>query len=283
VRIVSYADYVSSPLNLMNTKRYWLKRIALGLLALLLVLVLLVGGLIAYDALFGPEVTAVTNISYAGPDGHSLHGYLAQPDGPGPHPAVLLIHEWWGLNQDITALADTLAAEGYVVLAPDAYRGRTTNLIPRAIWLVSTTPQPQIGSDMDSALAHLRQLDNVDPARVGSVGFCFGGRQSLWLGLRQPEQIAATVTFYGGPETDIEALRPLSQPVLGIFGREDSSIPLADVAAFERSLQQLNVEHTVTIYDGVGHAFLNSENIHIPGPARDAWQQMLAFLNTHLQ
>jgi carboxymethylenebutenolidase len=267
----------------MKTKTGWLRRIGMGLLVLLVGVVVLVGGLIAYDGVFGRDVTAVANITYPGPGGQTLHGYLARPDTPGSHPGVLLIHEWWGLNEDITALADALAAEGYVVLAPDAYRGRTTSLIPRAIWLVTTTPQPQIAADIDSALAYLRQLDEVDAARVGSVGFCFGGRQSLWLGLRQPELLAATVLLYGGPETEVAALRPLSQPVLGIFGREDSSIPLANVEAFERSLQQLNIPHTVTIYDGVGHAFLNSENIHTSGPARDAWQQMVAFLNNHLQ
>ena len=267
----------------MKTNNSWLKRIGLGLLALLLGLVLVVAGLIAYDTVFGRDVTAVTNITYPGPDGQTLHGYLAQPVTPGPHPGVLLIHEWWGLNEEITALADELAREGYVVLAPDSYRGRTTSLIPRAIWLVTTTPQPQIAADTDSALAHLRQLDAVDAARVGSVGFCFGGRQSLWLGLRQPDLLAATVLFYGGPETEVEALRPLSQPVLGIFGREDSSIPIANVEAFERSLQQLGHPHTVTIYDDAGHAFLNSENVHTPGPARDAWRQMLAFLNDHLR
>jgi carboxymethylenebutenolidase len=270
----------------MHTKtRYthWLKRLGLGLVALLVGSVLLVGGLIAYDGAFGRDVTAVTNVTYPGPDGQSLHGYLAQPNTPGPHPGILLIHEWWGLNEDITALAETLAAEGYVVLAPDAYRGHTTGLIPRAIWLVTTTPQPQIAADIDRALAYLRQLDEVDTAQVGSVGFCFGGRQSLWLGLRQPNLLAATVLFYGSPETEVETLRPLSQPVLGIFGREDSSIPIADVEAFERSLQQLGIPHTIAIYNNVGHAFLNSENIHTPGPARDAWQQMLAFLNNHLQ
>jgi carboxymethylenebutenolidase len=266
----------------MKTKNSWLKRIGLGLLALLAGLVLVVAGLIAYDGVFGRDVTAVTNTTYPGPDGQTLHGYLAQPDTPGPHPGVLLIHEWWGLNEEITALADELASAGYVVLAPDSYRGQTTSLIPRAIWLVTTTPQPQIAADIDSALAHLRQLDAVDSDRVGSVGFCFGGRQSLWLGLRQPDLLAATVLFYGGPETEIEALRPLSQPVLGTFGREDSSIPLANVEAFERSLQQLGVAHTVTIYDDVGHAFLNSENIHTPGQARAAWKQMIDFLSTHL-
>lgn len=267
----------------MKTNQNWLKRIGLGLLALLLGLVLVIVGLIVYDTVFGHDVTAVTNVTYPGPDSQTLHGYLAQPDTPGPHPGVLLIHEWWGLNKEITILADELASEGYVVLAPDSYRGQTTSLIPRAIWLVTTTPQPQIAADIDSALTYLRQLDTVDPDRVGSVGFCFGGRQSLWLGLRQPDLLAATVLFYGGPETEVETLRPLSQPVLGIFGRDDSSIPLANVEAFEHALQQLGVPHTVTIYDDVGHAFLNHENIHTAGPARDAWQQMLAFLTDHLQ
>jgi len=102
-------------------------------LGLLLIIVLVFAGIILFDVAFGQGTDEFTNRTYSGSDGQELIGYLAQPDGAGPHPAVLLIHEWCGLNEGMTILADVLAAEGYVVLAPDAYRGRVTDLLPRAL------------------------------------------------------------------------------------------------------------------------------------------------------
>jgi len=141
----------------------WIRRILVGLLSFALILVILLAGFILYDAQFGQTATAHTNMTFTDAEGHTLIGYLAQPDTPGPHPAVLLIHEWWGLNEGIPPLADALAEEGYVVLAADAYRGNLTSSIPRAIWLVLTTPEERIFADLDAALAHLRGLESVDP------------------------------------------------------------------------------------------------------------------------
>ena len=107
----------------------------------------------------------------------------------------VLFDKWWGLNEGITVLADALAQEGYVVLAADAYRGQVTSLFPRALWLRLTTPSDQIFADVDAALAHLRGLENVDPSRVASMGFCFGGGQSLQLGMRQSEKLSATIIY----------------------------------------------------------------------------------------
>jgi carboxymethylenebutenolidase len=263
----------------------WLKRVLWGLLGLLALLILLLAGAIAFDGWFGRSSTELTNVSFPAADGGTLYGYLALPDGPGPHPAVLLIHEWWGLNEGILVLADALAAEGYVVLAADAYRGNLTSQIPRAIWLRLTTPEEQIRADLDDALDHLLAQDEVDPARVATMGFCFGGGESLQLGLRQPERLAVTILYYGSVVTDIEALRPLrdQQGVLGIFGEEDQQIFVEDVLEFEAALNSLEISHEVTIYEGVGHAFLNEDNFDEPGTAGDAWQQTLEFLATNLQ
>ena len=151
----------------------WLKRILGGLLGLLLLIILIFTAVIPFDVAFGQETDEFTNTTYSGSDGQELIGYLAQPDGAGPHPAVLLIHEWWGLNEGMTILADALAAEGYVVLAPDAYRGQVTAQLPRALWLRLTTPEEQVHADVDAALAYLMSLDNVDTTRLASMGFCF--------------------------------------------------------------------------------------------------------------
>ncbi len=137
---------------------------------------------------------------------------------------------------------------------------------------------------MDSGLAYLLTLENVDPDRVASMGFCFGGGHSLQLGLRQSENLALTIIYYGALVTDPALLRPLTeaQPVLGIFAEEDNTIFREEVLEFEAALNSLNIENEITIYEGVGHAFVNENNFDQPGPAGDAWQQTLAFLDRNL-
>jgi len=272
----------------MNQKKSciwtWIKRILFAILALLLLIIVLFAGAIIYDSLTGIDTADFTNVEYENSSGQKLLGYLAAPDGPGPHPGVLLIHEWWGLNEGITILADALAEEGYVVFAPDGYRGNVTASIPRALWLRITTPNEQVEADMDSALAYLRNLDSVDTENVASMGFCFGGGHSLQLGLRQSENLALTIMYYGAVVTEPDLLRPLTdgQPVLGIFAEEDNTIFPAEVMEFEAALNSLDITNEITIYPGVGHAFLNEENYNQPGPAGEAWTQTLAFLEQNL-
>ena len=256
-----------------------------GVLGLVLIGILALGGPALYEAATGVTATEFTNRTFPAADGATLHGYLAEPEGAGPYPAVLLIHEWWGLNEDITRIADALAAEGYVVLAADAYRGETTNQVSRALYLTTNTPASQIESDLDSGLAYLRGLPNVDGARVATMGFCFGGRQSFGLGTRHGD-LAAVVDYYGGGVVVESAadLGQLNSPFLGIFGETDSSIPLSDVEKLEAAVQERGLPNEFTVYPGVGHAFLDSENLaDLNHPAGQAWQQTLQFLATYLQ
>lgn len=251
----------------------------------LLFLVLGVVGYAAYDARMGASAAELTNVEFAAEDGTSLGAYLVEPTGEGPHPAVLLIHEWWGLNEDILHLADELAESGYVVLAVDAYRGRLAQSVPGALMLISTTSQSQIAADIDAAFDYLANLPQVDAERIGSVGFCFGGTQSMRLGTRQPN-LAATVTFYGsGPITNPDELGVMGSngPVLGIFGAEDQSIPLDEVEGFERALNERDVSNTITVYPDVGHAFVSSDTIEQSGQAQAAWTQLLNFLDDTLR
>ena len=258
----------------------WIKRIGLALLGIILLMVGLFAGIIIFDSLFGTDTAEFTNVTYTDQDGTELIGYLAQPEGEGPFPGVLLIHEWWGLNEGMTILADALAAEGYVVLAPDAYRGNVTEAFPRALWLRLTTPEAQVFNDVDASLAHLMSLENVDTERLASMGFCFGGGHSLQLGMRQSENLPLTIIYYGAVVTDPDLLRPLTegQGVLGVFGEEDQSIPVEGVLEFEAAMNSLNIPNEITIYEGVGHAFLTEENYNQPGAAGEAWQQTLQFL-----
>jgi carboxymethylenebutenolidase len=262
----------------------WVKRILLAVAALLLLLIALFAGAVIFDSIFGDDTADFANVEYEAEDGQQLYGYLATPEGPGPHPGILLIHEWWGLNEGITVLADALAAEGYVVFAADGYGGNVTGSLPRALWLRITTPTEQVEKDIDSGLAYLRGLDAVDTERIASMGFCFGGGHSLQLGLRQSENLAMTILYYGAVVTDPDLLRPLTdgQPVLGIFAEEDNTVFTEDILEFEAALNSLDIENEITIYPGVGHAFITAENYNQPGPAGDAWQQTLAFLKANL-
>jgi len=225
-----------------------------------------------------------TNVTYAAADGTEIHAYLAEPSGPGPHPAVLMIHEWWGLNEDITILADALAAEGFVVLAADAYRGNLGTSVPDALSLTRDTPVERIRSDLDAALSYLVSLDNVDGSRVGSTGFCFGGRESMYLGIRS-DQLSAVVTLYGsGPVTDPGELGNLGRfgPVLGIFGENDTSIPRREVEAFGDALDAVGAVNTISVYPGVGHAFVKSSTYKGPGAPGEAWDEMVRFFKSNL-
>jgi carboxymethylenebutenolidase len=259
-----------------------MRRIFRALIAVMVLALVVVGTVSAQqDDMMQP---ANTNVSFSGPDGVTLEGYLATPTGSGPHPAVIMIHEWWGLNRDIARLADALSEEGYVVLAPDVFRGSVAQSASQAMQQVRSTPREQIQADLDAAVSFLREHDAVDPDRIASMGFCFGGTQSMYLGTRNPA-LDAVVTFYGsGPITEASALGVMDQnaPVLGVFGRQDGNIPVREVRGFRRALEARGIEHTVTIYPGVGHAFVDSTNYDGNGTAAEAWQQLLSFLDQHL-
>ena len=250
------------------------------------------------DADGGVSGEAVWTRRWETSDGAPSGGYLIRPDmahrllgtsptrervepsDDGRRPAVLLIHEWWGLNRDIATLAEMLAADGYIVLAPDAFRGRTSVSIPGALVQIATTPQEQIGNDLKRALDELKGLPEVDPSRVAVAGFCFGGTQAMRLGTRVPE-IAATAIFYGGgPITEAETIGTLGAdgPVLGIYGADDRTIPVEDVRVFQTLLEEAEVDTRFTIYEGVGHAFVSPEAIRSGGIPREAWNTFRSFL-----
>lgn len=262
----------------------WIKRIVLGIVGLFILLIVLLVGTAVFDAVTGESTADNVNMEYATMDGETLSGYLATPDEPGEYPAVLLIHEWWGLNHGMTVLADALAQEGYVVFAPDVYRGNLAQTVPYALYLRLTTEDEQVYGDVDAALTWLREREDVDAERVASLGFCFGGGHSLQLGMRQSENLALTIMYYGAVVTEPDLLRPLvdGQPVLGIFGEEDQSIPTQEVLEFEAALNSLDIENEITIYPGVGHAFLSEANYDEAGASGDAWQQTLMFLDDNL-
>lgn len=265
--------------------KQWFTRIGLGLAALVGVPLLALVAWFTLDALTQTPLAAMTNVQFTAGDGTLVRGYLAQPAGPGPHPAVIMIHEWWGLRPEIIAKADKLAAQGYVVFAPDTYRGQNTQAVPRALWLRLNTPVERVMGDLQAAFDFLVAQPTVDARRMGSTGFCYGGEMSLRFATRNAD-LAATIILYGSmPQTvdELGVLLDTGRPVLGIFGADDAQIPVSEVEAFERLLQQAGVPHQITVYPGVGHAFVQPETIAQGGAARQAWEEMLAFLETHVK
>jgi carboxymethylenebutenolidase len=264
----------------------WIRRILVTLLVVLILVIVGVGALIAYDSVFGKKAADFANVTFSAEDGTELVGYLARPTGDSTFPAVLMVHEWWGLTPEIIAMADTLAEEGYIVLAPDTYRGSTTSLVPRAIFLRVTTPADRVDADMLSAYTYLVSVEDMDVERIGVMGFCYGGGVALRYAVGNPD-IAATVNLYGDTINDPQdfgaLLTPEAGPLLGIFGERDARIPLAEVDEFEQALRAANITHTITIYPEMPHAFVNPAGIAEGGAPRQAWEQILTFFDATLR
>ena len=261
------------------------KRVLLGILVLFAGVLLFLAGSVVVDTLMGGDrLDAVTNTSIPGVNGGpDVRVYVARPAGEGPFPTVIMIHEFFGLNESIVGKADLLAQEGYLVVAPDTFRGSTTGWIPRAIYQVITTDQANVNADLDSVYAWLESQSDVDQDRIGVAGFCYGGRASLLYSLHN-NQLAATVVFYGSSETDPAVLKNLPGPVLGIFGGADQSIPLSEVDAFEKGLETAGIPHQISVYDGQPHAFVqDADGIKAGGAQGEAWNEMLSFLEQNLR
>jgi carboxymethylenebutenolidase len=209
------------------------------------------------------------------------HGFLAMPIEEGEYPGVVMIHEWWGLNDNIKEMAKVLAKEGYIVFAVDLYDGEVATDRETAMELSGMVNEDQEAAleKMESAVAY---LEDQGATSVGSLGWCFGGGQSLQLSMDR--NLDATVIYYGQLTDNRTALRDLGSPVLGIFGEEDTSIPVSNVSRFESALNAIGVENEIYIYPGVGHAFANptGDNFDLE-QTRDAWEKTLDFLEEHLK
>ncbi len=207
-------------------------------------------------------------------------GYFVRPEAPGNYPGVVMIHENRGLRPEIRETAETLAKEGYLVLAVDLLGGIAEDQ-DGARALTANFNQETGVANMRAAVAYLR---TQGAEKLVSLGWCFGGRQSIELAI-SGEQLDATVVYYGGGmATTTERLAPIKWPVLGIFGDQDKAIPVATVRAFEASLDTLGIDNEIHIYPGVGHAFANPSGMnYAPEETMDAWNKTLAFLKTTLK
>jgi carboxymethylenebutenolidase len=214
----------------------------------------------------------------------TVSAYLAVPDSAGPHPALIVIHEWWGLNDWVKEQAQKFAEQGYVALAVDLYRGKVAYDPNLAHELSRGLAQDQAIRDLKAAFDYLASRADVRKDKIGSVGWCMGGGFSLLLAVNEPK-LAACVVNYGSMPTDKDKIQQIQAPVLGNFGAEDRGITPSAVGAFEEAMKTAHKSIDVKIYDGAGHAFENPNNKlgYREAAARDAWVRTLDFLERTLK
>lgn len=223
-------------------------------------------------------------LAYAEVADELRYGHFVIPsDMVDPLPAIIVIHEWWGLNDGVRSVADRLAGLGYIVLAVDLYGGKiaATPADARKMML-------DVVENPEDARENIRQAyrfleETAGAPSIGSLGWCFGGGWSLNTALLFPDELDATVIYYGQVTDDEAKLEPMNVPILGIFGAKDKGIPVASVRRFEHALKNLSKDYEIEIYPGVGHAFANPSGNNYNAEAADkAWQRTVAFLNRHL-
>jgi len=213
----------------------------------------------------------------------NVYGYFSAPsDMLEPLPALIVIHEWWGLNDNVRAMADRLAGEGYMVLAVDLYGGQTASTPAEArALMLEVVEEPEVARE--NLRGAYEFLATAGAPRVGSLGWCFGGGWSLNTAQLFPDDLDASVIYYGQVTADEDKLRPINAPILGLFGADDAGIKVDSVEAFRDALEHLRKEHEIYIYPGVGHAFANPTGTNYNAEAAaDAWDKTIAFLGHHL-
>lgn len=209
--------------------------------------------------------------------------YLSLPvSAKPPLPAVIVIHEWWGLNEHVMHWADRLAADGYAALAVDLFGGQVATTSDRAMQLIKSVEADKAKAALISAHDFVEKDERVEATSTGVVGWCFGGKWAVELAIAEPD-LDATVAYYGHVTTDVAQLKKIRSPVLAVFGNRDASIPASHVDGFEKALTQAGVKQRVLRYDA-DHAFANPSGARYDEKAATAaWKESRAFLAQHLK
>ena len=217
-----------------------------------------------------------------------IKAFLAQPQGKGPFPAIVVIQEWWGLNDWIKENAEHFAKNGFVALAPDLYRGKVATEMPQASALRKGMPTDRAMRDLEAAVTALAAMPNVNKNKIGSIGWCMGGGLSLDLAVADP-RIHACAMCYGAVITNPDKLKSLKAPVLGVFGENDQGIKAANVRKFEQALKAAGATtEKIMIYPDAGHGFMRAPTATLANKAynetaaKDAWMRIDAFFQKTL-
>lgn len=220
-------------------------------------------------------------------NGNTASGYLALPAST-PAPGLLVLQEWWGLNPQIKGVADRLALEGFVALAPDLYHGELAehDEMDKAAHLMTSMPADRAARDMGGAVDYLLAHDAVRGGKVGAIGFCMGGVMALMVSALQGDKVAAAVPFYGAPLGESEPdWSGLTAPVQGHFAESDDFFGPTAVEALAEKLRGMGNDVTIFVYPGTGHAFFNETNpmgTYNADAAKTAWDRSIAFLREKL-
>jgi carboxymethylenebutenolidase len=228
-------------------------------------------------------------VDFPRPDGQTVQGYLAEPPSPQGAPGVVVIQEWWGLNDQIRGVADRYARQGFRALVPDLYRGKSTVEAAEAEHLMTNLNfGDAAGQDVRGAVQFLKAGGS---AKVGVTGFCMGGALTLLSAVHVPE-VDAAVVFYGYPPLDYVDAGRIKAPLMGHWALRDVPFPIAGVDALEQKLQAAKVDYEFHRYDAQ-HAFCNETQVgekkllpvieYEPDSAKLAWQRTLGFFERHLR
>jgi carboxymethylenebutenolidase len=238
---------------------------------------------VAVALLLQADPAKTETVTYKSGD-ENVSGFLALPEGGGKHPAIVVIHEWWGLNDQVKEDTQKLAAQGFVALAVDLYRGKVATTADEAHELMRGVPDDRGIRDLEAAFAYLAARPDVKPGKIGSVGWCMGGGWSIKLAMSEPK-LAACAVNYGSLPTEAASIAKIKAPVLGNFGADDRGITPESVRAFDAAMKAAGKPVDVKIYDGAGHAFENPNNKdgYRPQAAADAWSRMEGFFQKTLQ
>jgi carboxymethylenebutenolidase len=213
----------------------------------------------------------------------TISGYMAKPSGSGPKPGLVVIQEWWGLDAQTCSIADRLAALGYLSFAPDLYHGELAKLGDgQTAGTLAQKYAPGAPVELGQVFDALKIRPDCT-GKVGSIGFCFGGRMSLELGLIRP--LDAVCTFYGGGMQQLfDRLENLKCPVLGLYGDQDVSIPAGTIEEFDKLLGKFGVQHEIVVYPNSGHAFFRDSDptVYKPEASQDAWNRVTKFFAENL-
>jgi carboxymethylenebutenolidase len=227
--------------------------------------------------------SADTSRVHIGPAGTGTDAFVAWPAGAKSVAAVIVIHEWWGLNGQIREIARRLARQGYVAIVPDLYHGKVADDPETAHTLVRGLDEDRALADLDEAARWLRAQARTAKSRLGVVGFCMGGRLAELFALHEPS-VAAAVMYYGRPETHPGKLAALKAPLQGHFGSQDGGIPPDSVSAFRAALETAGKTAEIYLYPRAGHAFMHEgRQSYQPDAARQSWTLTLAFFQKYLK
>jgi carboxymethylenebutenolidase len=209
-------------------------------------------------------------------------GFLARPKNAGKYPAVIVIHEIWGVVDHIKDVSRRLANEGYVALAVDLF-GKSVPSLEEARKLREELSEERIMGDLNGGFSYLQSLEYVKPKRIGSIGFCMGGGLSLLLACHNRE-LAAAVVFYGRNPSPTDLVKNIQCPILGNYAGADMAIKESDISLLKETLTKYGKVFDIKVYPGAPHAFFNdTRESYRPEAAKDAWKRTLDFYNKYLK